>query len=472
MGLFRPRSVANIVLLCAWEMGCTVGPDYVRPGLDLAPSFPSARTANATVSDDPAGWWRRLGDARLAEAVAKAIKANPNLDIAAARIVQARAALAGVEAASLPIGGAGAIAGRASDSAQGPLGQLLTPVGAPRQSDLYAGALTLGWETDLFGAIRRAHEARSAQLEADIWRREAIKVVVAAQTAHAYVILRGLQQRKDILQRRIAIAQHQLMLARRRQVVGEGAGVGVRGAEAILASMQAAIPALEAGITETLNTLDVLEGAKLGSNRSLLSDPAVLPVQIAVQILDTPAQAVARRPDVAAAERDLAAANAGIGVATAEYYPSLQLSALAGLSSNEVGHLLDSNAGLWAGGAIVQWRLLDWNRIDADVAAAKGRKAEALAAYRGTALSAAAEIDTALEVLETTTHRARRSDDARQAVARTSQILARAHAVGETALEPVLDAQDKACAAEDDLVQARVAALSASIDLYRALGGT
>lgn len=158
-------------------------------------------------------------------------------------------------------------------------------------------------------------------------------------------------------------------------------------------------------------------------------------------------------------------------LATAEYYPSLQLGGLAGLSATQAGHLLDSDAGLWAGGAIVQWRLLDWGRIDADVAAAKGRKAEALAAYRAIALDAAAEIDTALATLQTTAEHARRMDDFRQALARMSQIAARAHAVGETALPPVLGAQDRSYAAGDDLVQARAAALSASINLYRALGG-
>lgn len=465
----RARLVLSVVAL--WASGCTVGPDYVRPELDLAASFPSAKTTSAVSPYDMAGWWRRLGDARLAEAVAQAIAASPDLEVAAARITQSRAALAGVQAMALPIGGAGAVAGHASDGAEGPAGQLLGALRAPRQSDLYAGALSLSWETDLFGAIRRAREARSAQVEADIWRREAVKVAVAAETARTYVLLRGLQQRKDILTHRIAIAERILALAQRRKTVGEGAGVDERSAEAMLAALQAAMPTLDAGIVETLNALDVLEGAKLGNSRQLLADPAVLPVQMAMQVLETPAQAVARRPDVAAAERSVAAANAGIGVATAEYYPSLQLGGLAGLSATQAGHLLDSDAGLWAGGDIVQWRLLDWGRIDADVAAAKGRKAEALAAYRAITLNAAAEIDTALATLQTTAEHARRIDDFRQALVRTSQIAARAHVVGETALPPVLGAQDKSYAAEDDLIQARVAALSASINVYRALGG-
>ncbi len=471
-----PRDTGLWMAACLGALlaGCTVGPDYRRPPLELGAAFPSAPPKTASAIDagaDPAAWWRRLGDARLSETVERAIAANPDLDVAAARVAQSRAALASLRAMALPIGGAGALAGRGSDSAQGPAGQLLQALGTPRQTDLYAGALALTWETDLFGAIRRGREAREAQAQMAVYRLQAARVVVAAEAARAYVVLRGLQQRQDILKVRLSLARRSLTLARRRAAEGEAAVLEVRQAEAGAARLEAALPAVDAGIAQALDSLDVLLGQTLGTSQRLLADPDALPTGMAAQVLEAPAEVVARRPDVAAAERAVAAANAGIGAAVAQYYPSVSLAGLAGLSATQANHLLDADAGLWAGGAVVQWRLLDWGRIGADVALAKGRRAEALAAYRQVAATAAAEIDLALATLQTTAEQARRIEDLTRAVDRARRIAQSAHAVGEATLAPVLDAEDQAYMAQDALVQAKVAAMESTIDLYRALGG-
>lgn len=423
------------------------------------------------MADAPAAWWRGLGDDRLTATVEKAIAANADVARAEARVEQSRAALAGIAALQLPIGDMGTVAGRGELSREGPAGQLLDELHAPRQGDLYAGVLSIGWEADLFGGLKRAREARAALLESEIDKVAAVKVVVAAETARAYVLLRGLQLRKANLDRRVALAAQALSLVQHRHAVGEGSGLMVHAAEAKLAALEAARPALDAATARILNALDVLQGGHLGDSRILLADKPVLPTQMAAQVLDTPAVAVAKRPDVAAAERTVAAANAGIGVAQAEYYPSLQLGVLGGLSATQIGHFLDSDAGLWAGGAALQWRLLDWNRIGADVDAAKGRKAEALAAYRGIALAAAAEIDTAMAALNTSAEQVRRSDDLNRAVARTAEIATSAQTVGEADLATTLAVDDQHLAAQDTLIQARMAALESTIDLYRALGG-
>ncbi|MDR3508568.1 MAG: efflux transporter outer membrane subunit [Caulobacteraceae bacterium] len=477
MGMGRPARLAPWMVaigMGALVAGCTVGPDYVRPTLDLGGTFPSAPPRDASgpaTATETAGWWRALGDPALTQVIERALAANADLEAAAARVAQSRAELTGVKALALPIGQAGAAALHGSDSARSPEGQLLSQFRAPLESDLYAGGLAVTWETDLFGKIRRGREARAAQAQMDVHELQATRVAVAAQTARVYVILRGLQQRRAILRRRLVAAERALTLTQRRAVEGEGAGLYVRQAEAQVASLRAALPVIDAAIAQSIDSLDVLQGQPLGTSRSLLSGPPILPVGLAARVVDAPAAVVARRPDVAAAERAVAAANAGIGVAVAEYYPQVSLAGLAGLSSTQSAHLLDSNAGLWAGGAAVQWRLLDWGRIGADVAAAKGRKAEALAVYRRTAETAAAEIDVALAQLQASAERSRRIDDLTLSVARARAIADRAHAVGETTLAPGLEAEDRLCAAEDERVQAQVTALQASIDLYRALGG-
>ena len=452
--------------------GCAaVGPNYIPPPLVAPAAFPSAAAPLPGSAADPARWWRGLGDPDLTAAVERALTANPALDVAAARVAQARADLAGAAALQAPIGEVGGLAGRGGDSRRSPEGRLLTAFGAPIEDNLYAGLASVGWETDLFGAVRRGKEARAAGVALEADELAATRVVVAAETARAYVTLRGLQICRAILDQRLACARRRLELARRRTAEGAASAIEVRQREADLAAIQLVAPALESGLAAALDALDTLEGQPLGANRGLRDTPPRLPLAVAAQVLDSPAQALARRPDLQAAERAVAEANAGVGVAVAEYYPSVRLNALAGLSSSASQQLLQPDAGLWAGFVGVRWRLLDWKRIDADVAAAKGRRAEALAAYRQTALAAAAEIDTAMAQLQGASEAVRRAGELTQAAARAEALAQRAHAEGAAPLTPVLEADAQRLAAEDQAAVARLDAVTASIDLYRALGG-
>lgn len=451
--------------------GCVAGPNYVPPRLTAPAAFPSAAgLPDAPGPDDPARWWRALGDAELSAAVERALDANPDLEIAAARVVQARADLASVAALRLPVGEAGALAGRGRDSRRSPEGRILTTFGAPVEDDLYIGGVSVAWESDLFGGVRRGVEARAAGAQFEARRLEAARVAVAAETARAYVALRGLQIRRAILDQRLACAGQRLALARRRVDEGAASLVEVRRAEAELAQVQLAGPRIDAGLTTALDALDTLQGRPLGSGRALLDEPPRLPLALAARVMDSPADVLARRPDVRAAERAVAEANAGVGVAVAQYYPSVTLNALAGLSSTASNQLLQSDAGLWLGFVGVRWRILDWRRIDADVAAARGRKAEALAAYRKTALAAAAEIDTAMARLHDAAEAVREADALTLAARRTEALADRARQEGAAALPPVLEARARRLEAEDGAATARLEAVEASIDLYRSLG--
>ncbi|WP_374575952.1 efflux transporter outer membrane subunit [Phenylobacterium sp.] len=449
---------------------CAVGHPYIAPQPNLPAAFPSQGAASGDTAVALASWWNGLGDPQLSACVERALKANAELEIAQARIEQARAAFDEARALSLPIGAAAASAGRGSDSTLSPEGRLLGAFQAGRETDLYSSVLAVGWEADLFGRLKQAREARSALVESEAEKARATRVAVAAETARAYVILRSLQQRKIALGARVDLAGQALRLAERRAAVGEGAMVEARKAQAQLAALQAAQPQLQTGLERTADALDLLQGAPLGHSWELLAAPGELPAALPEAVLDAPVAAVARRPDVAAAERAVAAAHAGVRAALAEYYPSVSLGGLVGYSRTEPEQLFDPEARLWAGGASVRWRILDWGRLNADLRSAKGREAEALATYRSTVEQAVAEIDTALSSVRGSAERARRIAafvDSMQGVRRAA---ARAHEVGAATRDPVLQADQELWQAKDQSVLARTAAVEASIDLYRALG--
>ncbi|WP_374571138.1 efflux transporter outer membrane subunit [Phenylobacterium sp.] len=449
---------------------CAVGRPYVAPQPELPAAFPAQAAGGGETAQSLASWWRGLGDPQLSACVERALKSNAELEIAGARIEQARAALDEARALSLPIGEAAATAGRGADSALGPEGRLLSALQAGRETDLYSGVLAVGWEADLFGRLKQAREARSALVESEAEKARATRVAVAAETARAYVVLRSLQQRKATLDARVGVAEQALRLAERRAAVGEGAVVEARKAQAQLAALQAAQPQLQTGLERTADALDLLQGAPLGESRALLAMPGELPAALPEAVLDAPAAVVARRPDVAAAERAVAAAHAGVRVALAQYYPSVSLGGLVGYSRTEPEQLFDPKAGLWLGGASVRWRILDWGRLNADLRSAKGREAEALATYRSTVEQAAAEIDAALASVRGSAERARRIAAFIESVEGVRRAAGRAHEVGEATLDPVLQADQELWQARDQGVLARTAALEASIDLYRALG--
>lgn len=451
--------------------GCAVGRPYVAPQPELPPRFPAqAGSPPASGAMALTAWWRGLGDRVLSGCVEAALNNNADLRAAAARIEQARAGLDAVRALSLPIGQVSGAAGRGEDSAASPEGRLLDAFRLRRESDLYTSVLSVGWEADLFGQIRQAREARTAQAELEVEKARAMRVAIAAETARAYILLRALQRRSAVLDARTALADRALKLTERRASVGEGAGVEVSAARAELAALRSAGPSLEAGLVKAADALDVLQGAPLGQSRALLAQMGDLPTALPAALLDTPAAAVARRPDVAAAERAIAASHAGVRVAMAAYYPSVSLGGLIGFSSTDAARLFDPDAKLWLGGASVRWRLLDWGRLNADLRAAKGRETEALAVYRATTEKAAAEIDIALAAVRTGAERTRQVEILIGEIEKVRRAADRAHAVGELALDPVLRADQRLWEARDQGVVARSAALEAAIDLYRALG--
>jgi len=463
------------VLAAALLAACAVGPEHVAPEPQLgAEASATARVAARVAAPAPAldRWWTGFGDADLDRAVERALAANPSLDQALARVDQARAGLGAANAALLPAGEAGTSAARAHSSQQDAIGRVRSALGdRSRDTSLYALDARAQWEIDLAGGLRRNAEAARADYAATAADAGAARLAVIAATADGYVLLRTLQARLALAREQVETRTRLVTLVERQQERGLAPQRQLDAARGALAEIAASVPVLDAGLDASYATLDMLEGQPAGSARAELATARPIPAPPGIDTAGGTAAMLRRRPDVIAAERRLAAADARIGVALADYYPKLSLGALLGSTTTLAGNLLAPGAGVAQASAGLRWRLFDFGRVDAEVAAARGRRAEALAAWRQTVLGAAGEAETALSALVNNEARMQTLADGEAAVLRARSATALAHARGVVALAEVLDADERVQRVRDGVILARADSARAAIGSFRALGG-
>jgi NodT family efflux transporter outer membrane factor (OMF) lipoprotein len=473
MTQFLPAVRALLPLAAALlTAGCVVGPDYQRPELKLTGAY-MARPAAAPAQAAPIeSWWTGFNDPELVRVVERASAQNLDVRQAAARILQARAVAKGAGAALLPQVDADGQAASVRQSLLSPIGQIGSHLpGFPRDLDDYQVGAAASWEIDLFGGLRRERDAARAEAEAAQADGAAVRVSVAADAADAYLQARAYQARIAVARRQEKTEQDLVALLGRRTSEGVSPERELHQAQAALEGVRATIPPLTAGLERQLNRLDVLMGAQPGTWRAELETAAPIPETPGLSIAEGPADLLRRRPDVIAAEQRLIAANAGIGAAISDYYPKISVSGLLGFDSVDAGRLFTPLAGENQIGAGLRWRLFDFGRVDAEVAQAKGRKAEALAAYRASVLKAAEDVEDALSDLRQQQARAdvlaRQINELTTARNQSQQ----AFDGGVISLVDVRDADRDLLTASDQLVQARAGAARAAVAAYRALGG-
>jgi NodT family efflux transporter outer membrane factor (OMF) lipoprotein len=429
---------------------CEAGPHYVAPRATLAPFHNAAalRGRNAGTPPPLDTWWRGFGDPVLNGLIEQALKENLDLAASFARVQQARAA-AGSAAANLrPTVDASAQGSAYSQSLTGPFGRIgaLVP-GYNRDQRIYDGGVAASWEIDIAGGLRRNREAADATAQAATADLAGMRVTVAAEVADAYLQIRADQARITTVSEQIEVDGHSLALVRQLRSRGIGDERQVTQAEAVLAQAQAALPPLHIEREGQLNRLDILLGAQPGTLAAPLSRPSPVPPPPAIPDSVMPTDFLRRRPDVIAAERQLAASNARIGVAVSDYYPKLSLSGLLG------------------------WRIFDFGKVDAEVAHARGANAEALARYRQTVLRAAGDVEDAFNSLTESASRTSRLEAEVHSLQRSRDLSQQAFAAGAIPLTDVLDADRQLLTARDALEENRGDAARAAVRSYRALGG-
>lgn len=448
-----------------------VGPDYQRPepvltrGYQAAPPTPG-RTAAIEA------WWSGFDDPVLSQVVARAGAQNLDLAQARARLTQSRALARAAGANLAPRVGAAGSAARSSQSLLNPIGEIGRHLpGFERDIDEVSLGASATWEIDLFGGLRREHEAAQAQALSAEEAAEAARLSVMADAADAYLQARAYQGRLSVARQQLQTQTDLVALLKRRLAEGVSPEREWRQAQALEDGVRASLPPLQAALDGALNRLDVLMGAQPGTYRSELLATEALPAAPSPDIGEGPGALLRRRPDILAAEQRLVAANAGIGAAIADYYPKLSITGLLGVDSLDQGRLFAGDALQHQISGGLSWRLFDFGRVDAEVAQAKGRRAEALAAYRQTVLRAAEEVEDAVTDLRQQQDRAAALTQQIDHLTTARDQAQQAYEGGVISLVEVRDADRDLLTAADQLVQARAGAARAAVAAYRALGG-
>ncbi|HEX5393221.1 MAG TPA: efflux transporter outer membrane subunit [Rhodocyclaceae bacterium] len=471
-----PKHTLATFIAISLTAGCAVGPDYVRPDLPIPEKFLGQAAVDqrqAITRADLVAWWKGFDDPKLTRFVTQALEQNLDLAQASARVAQARAGLGAANAALLPYGGVSGQAARAYQSVETPLGQVLnSKPHFDRYGDAYELNLGASWELDVFGGLRRGREAALAEYQASEAGEAATRLAVAAQTADIYISIRGLQTRLEVAQRQVQTQQKLLSLINLLYGKGLAAELQVRQAEGALAQVRASVPVLETGLDTAMNALDVMLGSQPGAHRAELAEAGAIPAAPQIAATGSPAELLRRRPDLIVAERRLAASNARIGAAIAEYYPKLSLSGLIGSATSvSSSNLFTSAAGQSVGVLGLRWRLFDFGRIDAQINLAKGQEAEMLAAYRLAVLHASEDVENAFTALVKREEQTAVLAQGEDSLTRARGASFAAYQKGVVSLIEVLQADENLLRISDAKAQAQTESARAAIAAFKALGG-
>ncbi|WP_241069763.1 efflux transporter outer membrane subunit [Achromobacter insuavis] len=471
-----PNRLLTILGATSLLAGCAVGPDYVKPETPLPMQYlgqAAVAQRDAAAGADLAVWWTGFGDPKLTQFVTLALERNLDLAQAAARVTQARAGLGATNAALLPSGNVSGQAARAYQSVETPLGQVLNSrPGFDRYGNAYELDLGASWELDVFGGLRRGREAALAEYQASQAGAAATRLAVAAQTADIYIAIRGLQTRLQVARRQVQTQEQLVSTINLLYGKGLAAELQVQQAEGALAQVRASVPLLETGLEAAMNALDVMLGSPPGTHRTELLDASDIPTAPQISEMGTPGDLLRRRPDLIVAERRLAASNARIGVAIAEYYPKLSLSGLIGSATSlSSGNLFTSGASQSAGVLGLRWRLFDFGRINAQISQAKGQEAEMLAAYRLAVLRATEDVENALTALVKREEQARMLEKGEDSLGSARGASFAAYQKGVVSLIEVLQADENLLRVSDAHAQAQTESARAAVAAFKALGG-
>jgi multidrug efflux system outer membrane protein len=449
-------------LLLATLLGCSVGPDYVRPPVDSPAHWRIDYPAAAEVSNTR--WWQQFGDPVLNQLIDTALRENKDVRIAAARVLEFAARVEITRSGYFPqIGYQGdASRNQASRDAFGGISS------GDRTYNNYTAAVNLGWELDLWGRISRATEATRAELLAQEENRRSVILSLVSTVATSYVTLRQLDRQLEISQQTLASRSELLRLFEMKFKGGVISELELAQVRTEYEQAAAAIPVIERRIALTENAISILLGRNpgpvaRGRDIDALVQPAV-PAGLPSTLLE-------RRPDIRAAEQNLVAANARIGVARAQYFPVISLTGLLGYASEQLDDLLQGSANLWSAGGAALGPIFTGGRLSAQVAASEAVQRQALVGYLQTVQTAFREVDDALVNVQKS--REQLATEARRvaALAEYANLARLRYDEGYASYIEVLDAQRSLFDAELQYVAVQGDVYASLVGTYKAMGG-
>jgi outer membrane protein, multidrug efflux system len=457
--------------------GCTVGPNYRRPPLDVPLAYrqpadetttkPSGnRTGQIAASQNAASlgqekWWEVFEDKELQALIRTALRNNYDVRIAAARVLEAQAQLGIVRADQFPTVSAG---GNISSQQSAKIGPI--PAFEITQGQVNASA---AWNLDFWGKYRRATEAARANLLANQWAQEEVIATLVASVASDYFVLRQLDLELEISQSTLSSRRDSLQLTQTLEQHGINSLLDVRQSEQLVYTAAAEVPDLERQITQEENAISILLGNNPGDiprGLKLTEQPHAPEVPVGL-----PSSLLERRPDILEAEQNLIAANAQIGVARAAYFPQISLTGTAGYESAALSNLFSGPAGIWNVAASVSQPIFQGGRLKSNVRLAEAQREQALLTYQQVIQGAFRDVSNALVAYRKDREfRIQQGHlvDAAQDAARLSEVRFKA---GTADYLEVLTNNTNYFSAELELAQAEGNELTALVQLYQALGG-
>jgi len=464
----RPLWPLGLIVSFLLSACTTVGPDFKQPVVpwlatwssgSLESSMTDSRTGVRPQSDE---WWRNFNDPALDQLIAEAQRLNPGVRTAGMRIMEARAQL-GI-AGSLLYPQLQQISGEALR-----VGQNQSGGGADKTLSAYGIGLNIGWEIDFWGKFRRGVEAADAGYLASIAQYDDVQVLVAAQVANLYCSIRTTEQRLRIAHENAALQKRSLEITERLFKSGNEAELNVQQAKSLYLSTLATIPELESALRQAQNALGVLVARPPGPLPEMSAGTEKIPEASLAVIVDMPADLLRRRPDVRAAEMQLAAQSALIGVSEGALYPSIALLGSVGLSATSLNW--SARTVDWAVGPSLVWNIFDYGRLKNQVLVQDARFQQLYEQYQDAVLRAAREMDDAAIAFANSRIQIPLMEQAVQAAKRSLDIATIQYREGLVDFQRVLDSQRTLFSQQERLVANRGNVTLNLIALYKAMGG-
>ncbi len=466
----RPRLIP--LLIASLLGGCAVGPDYTKPDIQTPDAWHTA-VMGESASEPTAPiqtWWEIFNDPVLNDLIEDARESNLNLQMALTNVREARARLAYMGGQNLPEIGAFGRMSTTKLSDHGALSQVAPPGGFQSQGMVVFG-LDAAWEIDVFGRIKREVEAESARFEASIESYRDVLVSLYAEVAVTYIEIRSYQEHISYAQQNIKLQTQSLDLTEERFRDGLTSQLDIEQAKLNLYSTQSTVPQFRIRLNQAYNRLAVLCGKDAGTLQSLIGGTHTIPVPDMNVASGVPADLLRQRPDIRRSEREVAAATAMIGAATANLYPRFALKGSIGLESRSVSDLFDSSSVVWTAAAPVHWNIFTGGRVRDDIDVKKEQQQKAVLDYRQVVLEALEETENALVSYNESRLRKNHLTQAVAATESAVDLVTVQYESGLTDFDNVLNMQRALSEQQNRLVSCNSETLRSIVALYKALGG-
>ena len=465
--MVRFSRVFVAALVASAATACTLGQNYQRPSIQTPSAYRSASGQATAASLADLQWFELFRDDTLNGLIKTALQENFELRIAAQRVLQARAAYGITRAGQWPtVDASGALISARSSRVGATPG---IPAGADTDVSYAQAGFSLGWELDVWGRLRRLNEAARAQYLATEEARRGVITTLVADVSETYLGIRALDFQLDIAKRTRDIANDNLRLVEARRASGVASGLDVRQAEQLLYTATGQIASIEREIALAENALSLLlghapEDIPRGRPLDAMQAPPAVPAGLPSSLLE-------RRPDIRAAEQQLIAANAQIGVAKADYFPRISLTGFLGVQSRQLSDLLSGPAVLASAGLGASVPVFNAGRTRNNVRLAEAVHGEALVNYQRVIYTAFRDVSDGLAGYAKTNEQRIEQEHLVETLTASAQLATQRYQGGLDSYLPVLDARRNLFQGELDLVRLRQQELGSLVQLYRALGG-